>query len=212
MLHYFAKRFYQPLFASIKEDPNQIEFWVTNDLRKACDIKLDWKILNSKGNTLMKGIYNSKVSPCSSLKLGKEDVSNINKEQSNMQNNIIFYKLFSNNGKKELIYRGFRLFDAPRFFSLREPEILISFEDIEGEKNIKIQFKLNLKSKNIALYMSIDSDIVDIIASDNFFSMEPNDTRDIDIEIISSTETVKDYSKEEILKSFRIQSLYDFIK
>jgi len=209
-LHYFAKRFYQPLFASVKEDPDQIEFWVTNDLRRSCDVELDWKILNSEGNTLMKGIYNSKVSPCSSLKLGLEDVSNNNKEQFNMQNNIIFYKLYSKNGKKEIIYRGFRLFDAPKFFNLRDPEISSSFEDIEGKKNNKVQLKL--KAKSIALYVNIDSDLVDFIASDNFFSMEPNETWDIDIEIVSDLETGKDYSKQEIINSFKIQSLYDIIK
>lgn len=42
--------------------------------------------------------------------------------------------------------------------------------------------------------------------------MEPNETRDIDIEIVRSLEKVKDHSKQEIIKSFKIQSLYDIIK
>lgn len=211
-LHYFAKRIYQPIFASVEENPHQVEFWVTNDLRRSCEIELDWKTLNSDGNTLMKGVYNSKVSPCSSLKLGLVDVSNINKEEVKMQNNIIFYKLYSNNGKKEIICRGFRLFDAPKFFNLRDPKISSFFEEIEVEKNNKIQFKLKLKAKNIALYANIDSDLVDFIASDNFFSMEPNETLNIDIEIVSGLETSKDLSKQEIINSFKIQSLYDIIK
>ncbi|MFX0083152.1 MAG: glycoside hydrolase family 2 protein [Candidatus Hodarchaeota archaeon] len=79
---------------------------------------------------------------------------------------------------------------------------------MEGEKNSK----LKLKVRNISLYVSIDSNIVAFIASDNFFSMEPNETRDIDIEIVRSLEKVKDHSKQEIIKSFKIQSLYDIIK
>ncbi|MFW9881604.1 MAG: glycoside hydrolase family 2 protein, partial [Candidatus Thorarchaeota archaeon] len=205
-LHYFAKRFYQPLFASVREDPEQVEFWVTNDLRRSCNIELDWKILNSGGNTLIKGNYNSKVSPCSSLKLGVEDVSIINKEQIKIQNNIIFYKLYTYNGVKELIYSGFRLFDAPKFFNLRKPEISSSFEDKEGEKKNNLQFNLSLKAKNIALYVKIDSHLVDFIASDNYFSMEPNETRDIDIEIVNSLETIRDHSKQEIKNSFKIRS------
>ncbi|MFX1571325.1 MAG: glycoside hydrolase family 2 protein [Promethearchaeota archaeon] len=211
-LQYFAKRFYQPIFASVKESPHEIEFWVTNDLRRSYDIQLDWKILNSEGNTLMKGIYDSKISPCTSLKLGLEDVSNINKDQFSMQNNIIFYKLYSMNGKKILIYRGFRLFDAPKFFILRDPEISMTFKYIKEEKNKKLQFKIKLKVKCIALYVYIDSDLVDFIASDNFFSMEPNETRDIDVEIVSGLETVSNHSKQDIIKSFKIQSLYDIIK
>ncbi|MBY8991314.1 MAG: glycoside hydrolase family 2 protein [Candidatus Lokiarchaeota archaeon] len=209
-LHYFAKRFYQPLFASVKEDPNQIEFWVTNDLKKSCEIELEWKMLHSDGNLLIQGVYNSKVSPCSSLKLGLEDVSEMNEKQLNMHNNIIFYKLYSNNGKKKLIHKGFRLFDAPKFFNLRDPEIELSLGEIKGEKNLKIQLKL--KAKNIALYINIDSDLIDFIASDNFFSMEPDETRDIDIEVKKDFESGKTYSKQDIIKSFKIQSLYDIIK
>ena len=208
-LHYFAKRFYQPLFASVKEEPNQIEFWVTNDFKKSCDIELEWKILHSDGNPLMKGVYKSEVSPCSSLKLGLEDVSEINKQQLDLQNNIIFYKLYSKTGKRELINNGFRLFDAPKFFNLRDPEIVISSGEIEENKNPKVQLKL--KAKNIALYVYIESDLVDFIASDNFFSMEPDETRDIDIEIKTVLESGKRLSKQEIIKSFKIQSLYDII-
>ena len=211
-LHYFAKRFYQPLFASVREYPHQVEFWVTNDLRKSCDIELEWKILNSEGNTLMKGIYNSRVSPCSSLKLGLEDVSNINNEEFNMQNNIIFYSLYSKNGKKEIKNRGFRLFDAPKLFKLRDPKFSSSFEEIELEDDNKIQFKLKLNAENIALYVNIDSVLFDFIASDNFFSMEPNEIRDINIEIVNSLEIGKDHSVQEIISSFKIQSLYDFLK
>jgi len=208
-LHYFAKRFYQPLFASVKEEPNQIEFWVTNDFKKSCEIELEWKILHSDGNPLMKGVYKSEVSPCSSLKLGLEDVSEINKQQLDLQNNIIFYKLYSKTGKRELINNGFRLFDAPKFFNLRDPEIVISSGEIEENKNPKVQLKL--KAKNIALYVNIESDLVDFIASDNFFSMEPDETRDIDIEIKTILESGKRHSKQEIIKSFKIQSLYDII-
>ena len=208
-LHYFAKRFYQPLFASVKEEPNQIEFWVTNDFKKSCEIELEWKILHSDGNPLMKGVYKSEVSPCSSLKLGLEDVSEINKQQLDLQNNIIFYKLYSKTGKRELINNGFRLFDAPKFFNLRDPEIEFSSGEIEENKNPKVQLKL--KAKNIALYVNIESDLVDFIASDNFFSMEPDETRDIDIEIKPVFESGKTFSKQEIIKSFKIQSLYDII-
>ena len=71
---------------------------------------------------------------------------------------------------------------------------------------------MKLKTNNIALYVNIDSDLVDFIASDNFFSLDPNETWDIDIEIVNDLETVKDYSKQEIINSFKIQSLYDIIK
>jgi beta-mannosidase len=211
-LHYFAKRFYQPIFASVNEDPDRVEFWVTNDFKKSCEVELEWKILNSDGELLSKGVNNSTIFPCSSSKVHSVDVSNINIDQSSLQNNIIFYHLSLIEKKKALIHQGFRLFDAPKFFSLRDPEILSSIEDINEEINDKIRFKLKLKAQSIALYVNIDSVLVDFIASDNFFSMEPNEARDIVIDIIGSLETDKDHSKQEIIKSFKIRSLYDLIK
>ncbi|MFW9825949.1 MAG: hypothetical protein ACFFE4_23620, partial [Candidatus Thorarchaeota archaeon] len=58
----------------------------------------------------------------------------------------------------------------------------------------------------------ISSDLVDFIASDNYFSISPGDTYIIDIEILGNTENYKGYSKQKIIDSFKIQSLYDIIK
>ena len=89
-LHYFAKRFYQPIFPSVKEG-NPVEFWITNDLNSSNEVILQWKILNSNGDVLLDGSFNSRILPFSSLKLGNIDVSIINKEPLQKQNNIIFY-------------------------------------------------------------------------------------------------------------------------
>ena len=68
-----------------------------------------------------------------------------------------------------------------------------------------------LKVKNIALYVFIDSNIVDFIASDNFFSMEPHENRIINIEIIKILKDGKDCSKQDVINSFKIKSLYDIL-
>lgn len=211
-LHYFAKRFYQPLFASVRENVENVEFWVTNDLKKSCEIELNWKIMNSEGEIQANGVNISSLLPCASLMVHLVDVSLINSDKSSLQNYIIFYKLYSNDKGKILVHQGFRLFEAPKFFKLQDPKISSTFGDIVGEENDQIQFRLKLQAKNIALYVNIDSDLVDFIASDNFFSMEPNDVRDIDIEIMNYLDLGKKYSKQEIKNSFKIQSLYDLIR
>jgi beta-mannosidase len=211
-LHYFAKRFYQPLYASIKEEQDYVEFWVTNDLKESCEIELEWKLLNSEGEILLKSVNSSTISPCCSLKLKTLDVSMINKEQSSLQNHIIFYKLSQSGKGSQLIHRGFRLFDAPKFFKLKDPEITSSWEDLPEGRNTNTGFRLNLKTKYIALYVFLTSDLVDIIASDNFFPMDPDETYNIDIEVLRNTDDNTDYSKKEILDSFKIRSLFDIYK
>jgi len=139
------------------------------------------------------------------------DVSNINKSEIQRQNNIIFYKLECINENEEIISHGFRLFDAPKLFKLKDPEIKSLFEEIIEEPRNNNYFKLTLRVKNIALYVFIDSDIVDFIASDNFFSMEPDEKRIIDIKILKILKGCKDFSKQDIIKSFKIKSLYDIL-
>jgi len=207
-LHYFAKRFYQPLFASVQESPDQVEFWVSNDLKESREIELVWTILNSEGDILLKGVKTTKIFPCSSLKLKSVDVSKINEDQTSLQNNIIFYKLYQKDNQKQLVYTGFRLFDAPKFFALNDPKISYTYEELTGVKNNRC-FRLRLNAQNIALYINIDSDLVDLIATDNYFSMEPNETYTIDIEIIKAVIPNTDYSNQKIIESIKIRSLYD---
>ncbi|MHA2182300.1 MAG: glycoside hydrolase family 2 protein, partial [Promethearchaeota archaeon] len=211
-LHYFAKRFYQPLFASVKEDPEQIELWVTNDLRKSCEIELEWNILNSEGDIQLKGVNSTTISPCCSLLLESVDLRAINRVESSIQNNIVFYKLYQRNKQKQLIFRGFRLFDAPKFFTLRDPKISFTYEEVNAENNSNSIFRLKLQAQNIALYVIIDSDLVDFIATDNFFSMEPDETYIIDIEIQRIINGKTNYSNHVIIDSLKIKSLYDINK
>jgi beta-mannosidase len=210
-LHYFAQRFYKPLFASVKEDTDQIEFWVTNDFKDPQSIKFYWKILKSDGINLMKGEYESLVSPCSSLKLGVVDVSNINTTKKLRQNNVIFYRMENANKLAENVTHGFRLFDAPKYFNLKDPEITSSLEQLNDDKE-NVHFKLIVEAKRIALYVIIYSDLVDFIASDNFFSLEPNEIRIIDIKIVNLQQSKLIYSMQNIYDSFKVTSLYDLTK
>ena len=91
-------------------------------------------------------------------------------------------------------------------------EITSSWEELPGERNTDNLFRLNLKANEIALYVFITSDLVDFIASDNFFSMDPEETYIIDIEILKVVKDNTEYSKQDILDSFKIRSLYDINK
>jgi len=208
-LHYFAKRFYQPLFASIREEEDKIEFWVSNDLKEPHEITLEWKILNSEGIILFKGLKNIKAAPCNSLKVEIVDINFINKDKTQKQNSIIFFKLKDKHKPKEIIFYGFHLFDAPKYFSLREPELSINSKEIKQVNNKQLSIELNISTKNIALYVFIESEAVDFVASDNFFSLEPGESRLIALNIIKILDQNLSYNK--IIDSLKLNSLYDLI-
>ena len=70
---------------------------------------------------------------------------------------------------------------------------------------------MEINSKNIALYVFIDSDEVDFIASDSFFTMEPNETRTIVLREIKFLSSNKKINEKEIGEKIKLKSLFDLI-
>ncbi len=207
-LHYFAKRFYCPIFGSVKEEKNSVEFWVSNDKKKSMNVILNWRIYDSNEHILKKGIYKSIIEPCSSKMLGMVDVSDINKTKKDLQNHAIFYNL-KKKDDNNIFHTGFRLFDNPKSFSLKDPELELNFHEIE--KN-QLEIKINVKTKHIALYVFVNADSLDFIASDNYFSMEPGESRLITLNHIRFVDSNKKLTFKDIKKRIYVSSLYDLQK
>jgi hypothetical protein len=71
---------------------------------------------------------------------------------------------------------------------------------------------VRIESKRIDLYVYIDLDNFDFIASDNFFSMEPNESRIIILKEFKPLEPNTELTVQNIKESIRIGSLYDLLK
>ncbi len=201
-LHYIAKRAYQPLFASVKEERENVEFWVTNDYREIKKGILKWRILNSDGDILLDGSKNLQISPCSSVLVEKVDLREINKKNNYLQN-IIFFNL--ENDKNELIFHGFRLFDDPKNFKIKDPKLSYKLTKLKTEEMDDFTHKIQIFSENIALYVLIESETIDFIASDNYFSMEPGETRDIFLK------NIKIERSENLGELIEVKSLFDLL-
>lgn len=197
-LHYIAKRVYTPFFASVKESDQEVEFWITNDDRNNKEGYLEWKIMNSKGKIFISDEKKVTIKPCSSEKINTIDVRKYNRSQEGKRENIIFYTLYESKSKNEIISRGFRLFDHPKYFPLEDPYLYFEIRD-KNEKNLT----LAIKSKRVALYVFIYSESMDFIASDNYFSMEPEETRLINLRLM------KNEKKSDIKTELKVHSLYD---
>ncbi len=204
-LHYIAKKIYKPFYTSVKEERNYVELWITNDMRFSREGILNWNILNSQGTILLEGSENVRVPPCSSMMVRKVDVSTINKSIDDIRNNIVFFSLESG----ETVHRGFRLFDNPKNFPLKDPEISFVVKELDKNKDL---YSINMNSRNIALYVYIESDIIDFIASDNYFSMESGGARTITLKIVKILRSDKELVGKKILNSFEVKSLYDLIQ
>ncbi|MCP4764151.1 MAG: hypothetical protein GY870_20430, partial [archaeon] len=224
-LQYIAKRVYQPLFASVKEEKKSVELWITNDLRKSCKVTLNWKILNSESKLLMNGSKNVTILPCSSYKVETVDASIINKTKIKRQNNIIFFSLIDDNSGKS-IYHGFRLFSNPKTFKLKDPKLSWGIERIYSknkdknqkeneerhEEGIEQSYQMKIKANSIALYVYLESDNFDFIASDNYFSLESGESRIIEFRIEPLGNKDEKIEEKEIIKTIKVGSLYNLMK
>ena len=73
------------------------------------------------------------------------------------------------------------------------------------------EIKLIVTSKHIALYVFIESDNIDFIASDNYFSMEPNESRIIMLSDINSVNSENEVRIVEIKDKIFVKSLFDLL-
>ena len=210
-LHYYAKRFYHPLFPSVKEDAKSVEFWMSNDLRTSQKIQFEWKIYRSDGTVAIKGLYELDIPPCSSKKLGEIDISDFTQINDNLTDCVIFFTLKFNNLEGEQEFHGFRLFSTPKKFPLKDPNITWELNEYFCEESNKKEYELKIFTTQIALYVHIDSNKFDFIASDNYFSLEPSETRIISLKniglVYSSEPAYKNVKKED----FSVKSLFDLL-
>jgi len=211
-LHYYAKRFYHPVFPSVKEDATSVEFWVSNDLRTSQKLQFEWKIYKSNGNTEKNGSFDSEIAPCSSMKLGMVDISDLNQSDKNLSDYVIFFVLRYQNLEGEQEFHGFRLFSAPKKFQLKDPNIHWELNECYHEDTNEKDYELKITAKQISLYVHVDSKKFDFIASDNYFSLEPGETRIISLKnlglVYSSEHAYKTVKKED----FSVKSLYNLLE
>jgi len=211
-LHYYAKRFYHPVFPSVKEDATSIEFWVSNDLRTSQKLQFEWKIYKSNGKTEIHGSFDSEIAPCSSKKLRMVDISDLNQSDKNLSDYVIFFVLRYQNLEGEQKFHGFRLFSAPKKFQLKDPNIHWELSECYCEDANEKDYELRITAKQISLYVHVDSKKFDFIASDNYFSLEPGETRIISLKnlglVYSSEPAYKTVKKEE----FSVKSLYNLLE
>lgn len=167
-LHYMARRFYAPVMACAREGPRDVEFHVVNDTRDTVDAVLSWRVREAGGSILVEGKEHVHVGPCAAHLARTVDVSGINATDA-INRNVIFFQLHGSDGTA--IHRGFRLFGNPKDFPLPDPGIEHRVEP-SGDG-----WAVTITARAIAIYVHLEVDGMDALASDNFFSMEPGETR-----------------------------------
>jgi beta-mannosidase len=213
-LHYFAKRFYSPFSANIKEEANSIELWITNDKKEFQNGSLDWQIMDINGNIIIEGNEKVQITPCSSILI--KQIPDLKAHNISLTQNVIFYKLIDDKGK---ISNGFRLLCAPRYFISEKPSLNWAIESLKepiiDQNQNTWTHKITISSDKVALYVHTECDDYDFIAEDNYFTLRAGESRDILLrfyKVHSMKEPQQPFNNpnEPLLQDqFRVHSLYD---
>jgi beta-mannosidase len=211
-LHYFAKRFYTPVFPSAEETKKKVDLWVTNDLTRPISGEMIWKIYHASGKLWKSGNIPISVNPCYSEMLESIELGEIQKSKAKLDEFLIVYSLQLNPkipGSSDNL-TGFRLLGTPKEFPLVEPKFTTETRII-SENNQEI-LEVSISCDQIALYVYAEAPGIDFLADDMFFALYPGARRTIRLQlqpIHSKLPPDPTNTMRELQAKIRIKSLFD---
>ena len=177
-LHYFAKRFYQPLMISCHEeglltqDPNanhqplvkdaiekSFRLCVANETLENKKLTVKWQIRDSKAKVLKEKTIDVNVSNLSSFWLEKVNVPDIK-----LDDEYLSYQLYEG---KTVVSEGTVIFSLPKFFHWEDPRLTYK---ISGDT-------ITIKAAAYAKSVEIQNRNQDLVLSDNYFDMNAGEKK-----------------------------------
>ncbi|HPE40850.1 MAG TPA: hypothetical protein PLI77_07160 [Bacteroidales bacterium] len=187
-LHYFAKRFYSPLYINAYETDHYFEIWLCNDSVVKFNGKYQWTLLDLSGKIQYR--YQDKLMAPGLFSTLAQRV-NISDIGVDVSQSVLYFEAFDESGR--LISDGFKLFSAPKDLKLEKPEIKFSLQKVADGYSIVVE------TDKPALYCRIESS-QDICFGDNYFCL------------LEGGKIIEfQYPGEITHKDISIRSLYDYL-
>ncbi len=193
---YIVKRSYGPLIAygEIDDQTRRASIYVSGEFLQEKEVTVSAELVDQKRGTLIKESKTVLLTPLSSIK-----VMEIPLPEQDMFADRECYLHYSVAEEGRVADEGNRLLTAPKQFAFRDPELKAVFGEEQGRGCIDIQ--AGAFARRIALVFEAD-----VILSDNYFDLHPEQKKRVWIEEIRSEREV---SLEELEKGLRIFSNYD---
>ncbi len=198
-LHYLAKRFYAPLFLSAQEETDKISLWITNDYPHRRKTQVRYGLYHADGRCLLADGLDIEAPSLASKKVWETGYDRLSTDDS-PQELILFFEAYEGN---RIISKNARLLGVPKGFPLKDPGV--SWELAQTDDS-GFQFLITIEAQEIALYVWIDTEQIDFVASDNFFPMKKGERREIEIH------TNESVCKERLQKEIRLSSLFHLVR
>ena len=191
-LHYFAKKFYQPIMLGLFNETDKIDIAVANESLSDFKGYIKYGVSKNDFSVVYEGGKSVFVPALSSLDI--ESLSN--KEFTNSRDTYFWCELYDENDT--LLARNTELGTKPKHFEFLKPNIKIDAKECKDGVEILISSDVFAKNNEISFKN------YDIVLSDNYFDLTDNK----EYRVVAKTSL----SANEILNNIKIVSVYDISK
>ncbi len=188
-LHYYARKFYQPVSLGLFNENGQVTACVANETHQKFEGYIKAGVMKNDFTPVCEYRYDVSVEPFSSL----DASSTPNESFAGCRDAYFYAELYDKNGV--LLARNTELGRVPKHFILLDPQIEVSAKSANGG------VYLTLTARNFAKDVEISFESYDIPLSDNYFDL----TSKNGYTVFAKT----DLSPEALLNDISIMSVYD---
>lgn len=186
-LHYYAKRFYNPVLISCDDsDLQKPVLNVSNETLETLSCRLSWRLRNSRAQVLLEGGGDIKVPALCAENAAVCELSGQLNSRQDKREKYLEYSLIKDG---EVISCGTALFVRPKEFAFEKPYISVT-----GREN-KQDFILRFSAESFAKSVCLDLEEGDCVFSDNWFDIHGS-------EAVTVTVSKKDISEKVTLEEF----------
>lgn len=197
-LHYYAKRFYEPVLLSLKPEGHSVTFFVTNDTQEGLEGTVHWT-LRTNTEILESGFQQIVVSGGSVERGASLDFSDALKTTEAARSTYLTYEL---EVKGEKVSRGTHLFVKPKHFTFVDPVLNVVVDESEDGEAYLFELRSEAFAKGVEL--KIEDEIV--VFSDNFIDLSAGEPQVVLLEKVQ-LKSVRDL--DGLVEKLHVRSYYD---
>lgn len=197
-LHYFSKKFYEPVLLSIEEEDTNAEIHVTNDMLQAITATVVWKLRTKHSEVLKEGKVVQEVERLTAIKC-----------QALLFGDMLSKEAIRETYLEAVLYLDGKehssttvLFTQPKHFNFLDPNIQLNVDE-ENEKYV-----ITVSADAFAKYVELDLQEADCKFSDNYFDISAGSLKSIEVRKESLS---KELSIQAFKEKLVVRSIYDIV-
>jgi beta-mannosidase len=196
-LHYFARRFYQPILLSVCEAESKATLHLTNETLQPVTGTLSWKLRDTYSRTLQEGKQEVTIDALTAVQCESLEFQDLASDPVKQRSVYLEYALVV---EAQTVCDDAILFVKPKYFRFENPQVEFQVQDRADE------FDISLKSSAFAKFVEVSLENMDVIFSDNYFHVSVGEPRVITID---KQQLPEGASCESLMNELSVRSIYD---